>query len=79
MKKVRKSTRRSSSSNGTIKKAQRILEDQKKDYQRIFKAEVRKGGDSKKAAVRAGSTYRSRYGATASARWQKALKEAKHC
>ena len=73
MKKARKS------SSNTIKKAQRILDEHKKDYQRIFKAEVRKGGDSKKAAVRAGSTYRSRYGATAESRWKNALKEAKHC
>ena len=73
MKKARKS------SSNTIRKAQKILDAQKQDYQRIFKAEVRKGGDSKKAAVRAGSIYRSRYGNTASARWQKALKEAKHC
>ena len=65
------------SSSNTIKKAQRILEAQKKDYKRIFKAEVRKGGDSKKAAMRAGSTYRSRYGATAKARWRNALREAK--
>ena len=73
MKKARKS------SSNTIKKAQRILDAQKQDYQRIFKSEVRKGGDSKKAAVRAGSTYRSRYGATAESRWKNALKEAKHC
>ena len=72
-----KKTRKSSSN--TIKKAQKILDAQKQDYQRIFKAEVRKGGDSKKAAVRAGSTYRSRYGATAESRWKNALKEAKHC
>ena len=69
-----KTTKKSSS---TIKKAQRILDEQKKDYQRIFKAEVRNGGDSKKAAVRAGSTYRSRYGATATKRWENALKKAK--
>ena len=73
MKKARKS------SSNTIKKAQRILDAQKKDYQRIFKAEVRKGGDSKKAATRAGSVYRSRYGATAESRWKNALREAKHC
>lgn len=56
--------------------ARKILEDQKKDYQRIFRAEIRKGGDSKKAAVRAGSVYRSRYGATKTARWKHALKRA---
>lgn len=70
-----KRTRKQSSN--TIKKAQRLLEAQKNDYKRIFKAEVRKGGDSKKAAVRAGSIYRSRYGATKKSRWNNALKEAK--
>lgn len=56
--------------------ARKILAEQKKDYQRIFRAEIRKGGDSKKAAVRAGSVYRSRYGATPTARWKHALKRA---
>lgn len=56
--------------------ARKILAEQKKDYQRIFRAEIRKGGDSKKAAVRAGSVYRSRYGATKMARWKHALKRA---
>lgn len=61
----------------TIKRAKKVLVAQKNDYQRIFKAEVRKGGDSKKAAVRAGSIYRSRYGATRKARWNRALRDAK--
>lgn len=67
------------SSSNTIKKARRILDSQKQDYQRIFKQELKKGGDSKKAAVRAGSTYRSRYGSTKKSRWSNALKQAKHC
>lgn len=61
----------------TIQRARRILKGQKEDYKRIFNQEVRKGGDSKKAAVRAGSVYRSRYGATATKRWENALKKAK--
>lgn len=69
--------RKRKSSSNIVKKAQRILESRKKDYQRIFRAEVRKGGDSKKAAVRAGSVYRSKYGATARKRWDNALKAAK--
>ena len=73
MKKSRKT------SANTLKKAQRILDSQKQDYQRIFKQELKKGGDSKKAAVRAGSTYRSRYGSTKKSRWSNALKQAKHC
>ena len=57
--------------------ASKILKSQKDDYQKIFRAEIRKGGDPKKAAVRAGSVYRSRYGATRTQRWKLALKRAK--
>ena len=56
--------------------ARKILAAQKKDYQAIFRREIKKGGDSKKAAIRAGSVYRSRYGKTATARWKNALKRA---
>lgn len=72
-----KNNRKATAKSATIKRAKRILESQKEDYKRIFKQEVRKGGDSKKAAVRAGSVYRSRYGATATKRWENALKKAK--
>lgn len=72
-----KRQRKTKTNSATIKRAKRILESQKEDYKRIFKAEVRKGGDSKKAAMRAGRTYRSRYGSTAKARWKNALREAK--
>lgn len=57
--------------------ASKILKSQKDDYQKIFRAEIRKGGDPQKAAVRAGSIYRSRYGATRTKRWKLALKRAK--
>lgn len=57
--------------------ASKILKSQKDDYQKIFRAEIRKGGDPQKAAVRAGSVYRSRYGATRTQRWKLALKRAK--
>lgn len=60
-----------------LAKAKHILAAQKRDYQAIFRKEVKKGGDSKKAAIRAGSIYRSRYGKTATARWQNALTQAK--
>lgn len=59
-----------------ISAARRIYSEQKKDYQSIFRREIKKGGDSKKAAIRAGSVYRSRYGATKTARWKNALKNA---
>ena len=63
--------------NNTIKKAQRILEDQKKDYKRIFRNALKKSKNSRSAAVKAGSTYRTLYGSTPQKRWQNALKKAK--
>lgn len=63
--------------NTTIKKAVRILNDQKKDYKRIFRNEIRKSKNSRSAAVKAGITYRTLYGSTPQKRWQNALKQAK--
>lgn len=63
--------------NTTIKKAQRILDEQKRDYKRIFKNEIRKEKNVKSAAIKAGSTYRTLYGSTPQKRWQNALKLAK--
>lgn len=77
-KKTRTTTRTKRAASTTINRAAKILKDQKSEYQRIFKFEIRKGGDSKKAAVRAGSTYRSRFGATPSARWRRALRAAQN-
>ena len=79
--KAKKSTtaagRSRKSTTNTVKKASKILESQKKYYQRMFIAETKKGGNTKAAAKRAGSTYRSKYGATATSRWKHALKAAK--
>lgn len=63
--------------NNTIKKAVRILNDQKKDYKRIFKNEIRKGKNSRSAAVKAGIAYRTLYGSTPQKRWENALRQAK--
>lgn len=57
--------------------AAKILKAQKDDYQKIFRSEVKKAGDPKEGAKNAGRIYRERYGATAEARWKKALKRAK--
>lgn len=69
-------TRKTRSAGKKLALARKIYAEQKKDYLSIFRREIRKGGDSRKAAVRAGSVYRSRYGATKSARWKNALKRA---
>lgn len=61
----------------TVNFAAKILKSQKCDYQKIFRQEVKKAGDPKQGAKNAGKIYRDRYGATATARWKKALKRAK--
>lgn len=74
----RKTAARKSTGGNTIARAASILRGQKKEYQRIFKSEVKKKGvDSKKAAVKAGSIYRKKYGSTAKARWKNAISTAK--
>lgn len=63
--------------NNTVAFAAKTLKAQKADYQKIFRAEVKKSKDPKAGARKAGQIYRDRYGATATARWKKALKRAK--
>ena len=81
---MKKSTKRSACSSkatrksiSTIKTASRILHDQKEDYKKIFRSEVKKASTPQEGAKKAGRIYRDRYGATAEARWKKALKRAK--
>ena len=81
---MRKSTKKSAcssskrrGSNSTIRMATGLLKEQKKDYQKIFRSEVKKAKDPKEGAKRAGRIYREKYGATAEARWKKVLKRAK--
>ena len=62
----------------TIKKAQRIYGEQKETYQKMIKTKVRQGKKVTTAAKEASSVYRQMYGATPTARWKRALREAKH-
>ena len=57
--------------------AVKVLQRQKDDYKKIFKEEVRKSKNPRQGAKKAGEIYRSRYGATPTARWKRALKAAK--
>lgn len=75
MRKSVKKTSRGASS--TSKKASRILKEQKKEYQSIFRSEVKKSRNPQAGAKKAGKIYRDRYGATPKARWKNALKKAK--
>lgn len=70
----KKSSKRGSK---TVSWAAKTLKAQKADYQKIFRAEVKKASDPKQGARNAGRIYRERYGATATARWKKALKRGK--
>ena len=63
----------------TIKKAQGIYAEQKDTYRKMVKTKVRQGKKVTTAAKEASKTYKELYGATPTARWKRALREAKHC
>lgn len=63
----------------TARKAQKIYSEQKETYQKMLKTKVRQGKKVTTAAKEASSTYKQMYGATPTARWKRALREAKHC
>lgn len=73
----KRTTAKAHGSSTTMRDASRILKAQKDDYQKIFRSEVKKSKEPKAGAKKAGKIYRDRYGATATARWKKALKRAK--
>lgn len=60
------------------KKAVAIYDEQKATYQKILKTKVRQGKKVTTAAKEASKTYKEMYGATPTARWKRALREAKH-
>jgi hypothetical protein len=62
----------------TTRKAVKILEEQKATYQKMLKTKVRQGKKVTTAAKEASSVYKKMYGATPTARWKRALREAKH-
>ena len=61
-----------------IRKAQSIYKKQKKDYQDMIKTKCRQGKIVTTAAKEASKTYKEMYGATPSARWKRALRQAKN-
>ena len=73
----KRNTAKAHGSATTMRDASLILKKQKNAYKKIFAAEVKKSKDPKAGAKKAGKIYRDRYGATATARWKKALKRAK--
>jgi hypothetical protein len=60
------------------KKAVAIYNEQKETYQKMLKTKCRQGMKAPAAAKSASKVYKDMYGATPSARWKRALREAKH-
>ena len=69
--------RKPRSASATIKKAQKIYQDQKDDYSGMIKTKVRQGKKVTTAAKEASYAYKKMYGATPTARWKRALRMAK--
>lgn len=65
-------------SSAVTKKAVAIYDDQKATYQKILKTKCRQGMKAPTAAKSASKVYKDMYGSTPSARWKRALREAKH-
>lgn len=61
-----------------IKKAVKIYDEQKETYRKLLKTKVRQGKKVTTAAKEASSVYKQMYGSTPTARWKRALREAKH-
>ena len=62
----------------TMRKAKAIYDEQKATYQKMLKTKVRQGKKVTTAAREASDIYKKMYGATPTARWKRALREAKH-
>ena len=59
-------------------KAVGIYNEQKETYQKMLKTKCRQGKKVTTAAKEASATYKQMYGATPSARWKRALRQAKN-
>ncbi|MBR3699177.1 MAG: hypothetical protein IKM85_06590 [Bacteroidales bacterium] len=59
------------------RKAVKIYDEQKETYQKMLKTKVRQGKKVTTAAKEASSVYKQMYGATPTARWKRALREAR--
>lgn len=70
--------RKPAQASATIKKAQRIYKEQKEDYAGMIKTKCKQGKKVTTAAKEASAVYKKMYGATPTARWKRALREAKH-
>lgn len=71
-------TKRTQKASAVTKKAVAIYDDQKATYQKLLKTKVRQGKKVTTAAKEASQVYKQMYGATPSARWKRALREARN-
>lgn len=60
------------------RKAKAIYDDQKETYQKMLKTKCRQGKKVTTAAKEASAVYKKMYGSTPTARWKRAMREAKH-
>lgn len=70
--------RKPRSASATVKKAKTIYDEQKETYQKMLKTKVRQGKKVTTAAKEASKVYKDMYGSTPTARWKRALREARH-
>ena len=70
--------RNTTKANATMRKAAKIYDEQKQAYRKMLRTKCRQGKKVTTAAREASATYRQLYGATPSARWNHAVREAKH-
>lgn len=73
-----KKTKKPAKASATVKKASCIYAEQKETYQKMLKTKVRQGKKVTTAAKEASKVYKEMYGATPTARWKRAIREAKH-
>lgn len=75
---TKKKSRKPAKAAAVTKKAVCIYNEQKETYKKMLKTKCRQGKKVTTAAKEASATYKQLYGATPSARWKRALREAKH-
>lgn len=71
-------TERPARATAVTRKAVKIYDEQKETYQKMLKTKCRQGKKVTTAAKEASAVYKQMYGATPTARWKRALREAKH-
>lgn len=73
---MKKKRTKPAKASAVTKKAVAIYDEQKETYQKMLKTKCRQGKKVTTAAKEASSAYKQMYGATPSARWRRALREA---